>query len=49
MDQYAAGLLGPLTIYGPTSANYDHQVSPIIMSDWLHQRYALNLPCGLLK
>ncbi|KIW94119.1 uncharacterized protein Z519_05435 [Cladophialophora bantiana CBS 173.52] len=35
--QYAAGALGPLTVYGPTSKNYDHQLYPVIMTDWLHQ------------
>ncbi|OQV04908.1 hypothetical protein CLAIMM_09722 [Cladophialophora immunda] len=35
--QYAAGALGPFTVYGPTSKDYDHQLYPIIMSDWLHQ------------
>jgi hypothetical protein len=39
----SAGALGPFTIYGPISKNYDHQLSPIIMSDWLHQRYGLPL------
>lgn len=34
--QYFAGLLGPLTIYGPTSRNYDHQIAPIVMTDWSH-------------
>lgn len=36
--QYAAGVLGAFTIYGPMSKNFDHQLSPIIVSDWLHQR-----------
>ncbi|KAJ9638488.1 hypothetical protein H2204_004258 [Knufia peltigerae] len=35
--QYAAGAMGPLTIYGPASRDFDHQLYPIIMSDWLHQ------------
>jgi FtsP/CotA-like multicopper oxidase with cupredoxin domain len=40
--QYAAGALGPLTIYGPTSKAYDHSLYPIILSDWLHTRYFLS-------
>ncbi|OAG43152.1 hypothetical protein AYO21_02438 [Fonsecaea monophora] len=35
--QYAAGALGPFTVYGPVSKSYDHQLYPIIMSDWLHK------------
>lgn len=35
--QYAAGLLAPLTIYGPVSRAYDHQQYPLILSDWLHR------------
>ena len=34
--QYADGLLGPMTIYGP-SANYDEAKEPILMTDWSHQ------------
>ncbi|KAM3416999.1 hypothetical protein BST61_g8582 [Cercospora zeina] len=34
--QYAAGLLGAFTVYGPMSHSFDHQVAPIILSDWLH-------------
>jgi FtsP/CotA-like multicopper oxidase with cupredoxin domain len=41
--QYAAGALGPLTIYGPTSMAYDHSLYPIILSDWLHTRYFAQL------
>jgi hypothetical protein len=32
--QYANGLLGPLTIYGPSSAPYDTAKDPILMTDW---------------
>jgi len=35
--QYANGLLGPLTIYGPSSAPYDTAKDPILMTDWRHQ------------
>ena len=35
--QYADGLLGPMTIYGPSSANYDEAKKPILMTDWSHR------------
>lgn len=28
---------GPMTIYGPSSANYDDAVRPILMTDWNHR------------
>ncbi|PLB36637.1 multicopper oxidase-domain-containing protein [Aspergillus candidus] len=31
--QYSDGLLGPLTIHGPTSAEYDEPLYPLVMSD----------------
>ena len=35
--QYADGAVGPLTLHGPTSAEYDEAVSPpLIMTDWNH-------------
>lgn len=34
--QYADGLLGPLTIYGPHSAHWDEAKYPILMTDWFH-------------
>jgi hypothetical protein len=35
--QYADGLLGPLTIYGPTSSNFDKALDPLIVRDWNHR------------
>ena len=35
--QYGDGLLGPMTIYGPSSANYDEAKDPILMTDWSHR------------
>lgn len=35
--QYADGLLGPLTLHGPSSSNYDDHIDPILMTDWNHQ------------
>ncbi|KAJ1336154.1 L-ascorbate oxidase [Microdochium nivale] len=34
--QYADGLQGPLTIHGPTSADFDESKDPLILSDWGH-------------
>lgn len=35
--QYADGAAGPLTIHGPSSADWDEAVSPpLIMTDWFH-------------
>lgn len=34
--QYADGLLGPLTIYGPHSSNWDLAKYPLLMNDWFH-------------
>jgi FtsP/CotA-like multicopper oxidase with cupredoxin domain len=35
--QYADGLLGPITIYGPTAGTYDEAKDPILLSDWSHR------------
>jgi len=37
--QYGDGLLGPITVYGPSTANYDTDESfrPILMTDWNHR------------
>jgi FtsP/CotA-like multicopper oxidase with cupredoxin domain len=35
--QYADGLLGPITIYGPSSSNYDEGRDPILITDWSHR------------
>lgn len=34
--QYANGLLGPLIINGPATANYDEDLGPVFLSDWGH-------------
>ncbi|KKY23553.1 putative multicopper oxidase [Phaeomoniella chlamydospora] len=34
--QYADGLLGPLTFFGPSSADYDEALNPTLMTDHLH-------------
>ncbi|OCL06707.1 laccase-like multicopper oxidase [Glonium stellatum] len=35
--QYGDGALGPMTIYGPSSASYDEGRYPIMMTDWNHR------------
>ena len=35
--QYADGMAGPLTVYGPSSENYDYAEEPILMTDWNHR------------
>ena len=34
--QYANGLLGPITFYGPSSAKYDLAIEPTLVTDWNH-------------
>ncbi|KAL8709877.1 MAG: hypothetical protein Q9220_005493 [cf. Caloplaca sp. 1 TL-2023] len=35
--QYGDGLAGPLTIHGPSAADYDEPKDPILMTDWNHR------------
>ena len=35
--QYSDGLVGPLTIHGPSSHEYDDAIDPILMTDWNHR------------
>ena len=37
--QYSAGVAGPMIIHGPSSAEYDIDVGPVMISDWNHQYY----------
>lgn len=39
--QYAGGLVGPMVIHGPVpeGVNYDHDLGPIMLSDWNHDEY----------
>ena len=37
--QYDAGALGPMIIHGPSSAEYDIDVGPVMIGDWNHQDY----------
>ncbi len=34
--QYPDGVAGPLVIHGPTSAEWDIDLGPILISDWIH-------------
>lgn len=35
--QLINGLVGPMVIHGPTSANYDIDLGPIMLLDWFHE------------
>ena len=37
--QYAGGLFGPMIIHGPSNADYDVDVGPVLISDWFHKQY----------
>ncbi|EFX03359.1 laccase [Grosmannia clavigera kw1407] len=35
-NQYANGVVGPIVIHGPASANYDIDLGPLMISDWYY-------------
>ena len=35
--QYPDGIAGPIVIHGPTSANYDIDLGPLLITDWYHR------------
>ncbi|KAK8112155.1 uncharacterized protein PG998_008612 [Apiospora kogelbergensis] len=35
--QYTEGLLGPIVIHGPATANYDEDFGPLVLQDWSHK------------
>ncbi|KAF2104686.1 hypothetical protein NA57DRAFT_28126, partial [Rhizodiscina lignyota] len=35
--QYANGVVGPIVIHGPASANYDIELDPIALTDWFYE------------
>ncbi|KAK4615403.1 Laccase-2 [Fulvia fulva] len=39
--QYSDGVAGPLTIYGPSSSNWDETFTPIMMQDWVHENTSI--------
>ncbi|ORY09854.1 multicopper oxidase-domain-containing protein [Clohesyomyces aquaticus] len=47
--QYGEGVLGPMTIHGPSSADFDEAKSPILMTDWSHKSWFSMWWDGLTK
>ena len=48
--QYADGAVGPMTLHGPTSTEFDEAISPpLIMTDWGHNSAFHALTKGLIK
>ncbi len=46
--QYADGAVGPMTLHGPLSGDYDEAISPpLILTDWGHNSAFLALTEGL--
>lgn len=37
--QYSGGLIGPMIIYGPNSADYDIDLGPVLLTDYYHLSY----------
>ncbi|KAI0468796.1 multicopper oxidase [Xylaria cf. heliscus] len=37
--QYSGGLFGPIVVYGPTNAEHDIDLGPIMVNDWWHDDY----------
>ncbi|KAB2581169.1 putative laccase-1 precursor protein [Lasiodiplodia theobromae] len=37
--QSAGGLVGPIVVYGPSSADYDIDLGPVMLSEWYHEDY----------
>lgn len=37
--QYAGGVAGPMTVYGPSQLDYDCDVGPVMLTDWYHIPY----------
>ena len=35
--QYPDGIAGPIVLHGPTSANYDIDLGPLLITDWYHR------------
>lgn len=40
--QYGDGILGPIVIYGPATANYDIDVGPLPITDWYYPTVAVH-------
>lgn len=39
--QYTAGVAGPIQIYGPSEQDYDIDLGPVMLSDWVSHRFTL--------
>lgn len=37
--QYAAGLFGAMIVYGPSVAQYDEDIGPVLLTDYYHAEY----------
>ena len=37
--QYADGVFGPMVIYGPSNADYDIDIGPVMLTDYYHTTY----------
>ena len=35
--QYSDGLAGPMTLHGPSAADYDEAIAPMMFNDWSHE------------
>lgn len=35
--QYSDGVVGPIIIHGPKTANYDVDLGPVLLTDWYHE------------
>ena len=38
-DIKLGGLFGPMIIHGPSNANYDIDLGPVMLTDWYHDEY----------
>ena len=48
--QYADGAVGPMTLHGPTSADWDEAISPpLILTDWGHNTAFVSVVSGKLE
>ena len=46
-SQYSGGVFGPMIIHGPTSADYNIDIGPVMISDWNHQDYYRLVQMGI--
>jgi FtsP/CotA-like multicopper oxidase with cupredoxin domain len=36
-SQYSDGVLGPMIIHGPQNQDWDEELAPIVVNDWVHK------------